>query len=402
MLDSIAKPSPFLEDRWDDSHAATLTPEELLLYRSNLLGADKRITNFGGGNTSAKLTETDPLTGEKVEVLWVKGRAATRLDEARRLLDALHGQARGAEDALPRASSTKTSMVGYLPHCTFNLNPRAASIDTPLHGFMPCATSITCIPTRSSRLPPRKNSKALTRRSSATRSAGCPGSRPGFELGLMARSDSPRQPAGRRASCSKATACSPGARLPRRCYETTLDIINKAIAWLAEQDRRQADLRRRGVASRSTPDERRAIAARTDAATSAGCIGEGRAQGRPFRRSARPCSNSSIRKDSRALAALGTSCPDHFLRTKIRPLVLDFDPAKPDVDDVAARLEPALEDYRADYAAYYERCKHADSPAMRDPNPVVYLVPGVGMITFAARQGDGAHRRPSSTSTPST
>ncbi len=368
--------SPLLSSRWDERHASTLTPPELLLYRSNLLGSDLRITNFGGGNTSAKLMERDPLSGQQVEVLWVKGSGgdlgSMKLDGFSTLyLDKLEGLKK-----LYRGPTHEDEMVGLLPHCTFNLNPRAASIDTPLHGFLPYKHVDHMHPDAVIAIAATTNSRALTKEVYGDSIGWLPWRRPGFELGLMLEKFARENP-----KAIGVVLESHGLFTwdndPRTCYETTIATINKAITWLAGKAGAKPAFGGAAV-SAETPEKRRAIAARLMPAIR-GLIGKplykvGNFDDAP---AALEFVNSKRLKE---LAALGTSCPDHFLRTKIRPLVIDY---AGDIDKTIAGLEAAVSAYRADYAVYYERCKHANSPAMRDPNAVVYLVPGVGMITFA-------------------
>ncbi|MCR4282487.1 MAG: bifunctional rhamnulose-1-phosphate aldolase/short-chain dehydrogenase [Bauldia sp.] len=368
--------SPLLQSRWDERHAATLTPPELLLYRSNLLGSDQRITNFGGGNTSAKLGGTDPLSGAEVTVLWVKGSggdlASMKLDGFATLyLDKLKGL-----KPLYRGPAHEDEMVALLPHCTFDLNPRAASIDTPLHGFLPYAHVDHMHPDAVIAIAASKNSRALTKEIYGDSVGWLPWRRPGFELGLtletLAR-DNPKAVGVVLESHGLFTWGSDG----RTCYETTIATINQAIAWLAAKTTAAPAFGGAAVAAEA-PAARRATAARLMLRIRGEIGGRERKVGHFDDAPAVLEFVDSRRLDE--LAALGTSCPDHFLRTKIRPLVVDY---AGDVDKALAGLENAIADYRAAYTAYYERCKHPDSPAMRDPNPVVYLVPGVGMITFA-------------------
>jgi rhamnulose-1-phosphate aldolase/alcohol dehydrogenase len=368
-----------LENRWDDAKAAGLDEPGKLLYRSNLLGADKRITNYGGGNTSAKVTETDPLTGQPVQVLWVKGSGGDvgtiKLDGFATLyqekLDALKGIYKGVED--------EDRMVGFLPHCTFNLNPRAASIDTPLHGFVPYKHVDHMHPDAIIAIAASKNSKELTKEIFGDEIGWLPWRRPGFQLGLDLEAFVKANPQAK-GVVLESHGLFTWADDAKACYELTLDVINRAIRWLAEKTEGKAAFGG-AVAQSLEPAERRAIAARLMPVIR-GLIGKAERKLGHFddQDAVLEFVNS---KNLRPLAALGTSCPDHFLRTKIRPLVLDFDPAKPDVEGVLAGLEKALEDYRADYTRYYETCKHDNSPAMRDPNPVIFLVPGVGMLSFA-------------------
>ncbi|MGQ8631374.1 bifunctional rhamnulose-1-phosphate aldolase/short-chain dehydrogenase [Agrobacterium sp. DKPNP3] len=371
--------SRLLESRWDDAYAKTLDEPGKLLYRSNLLGADKRITNYGGGNTSAKVLEVDPLTGEKVRVMWVKGSGGDvgtiKLDGFATLylekLEALKGIYKGVED--------EDRMVGFLPHCTFNLNPRAASIDTPLHGFVPYDHVDHMHPDAIIAIAASKNSKELTQQIFGDEIGWLPWRRPGFQLGLDLEAFVKANP-GAKGVVLESHGLFTWDNDAKACYELTLAIINKAIEWFAEKTEGKVIFG--GAVAKSLPiAERRAIAARL--------MPEIRGRiGREERKLGHFDDQDAVlefvnSKDLKPLGNLGTSCPDHFLRTKIRPLILDLDTANPDVDALTAALDAALEAYRADYTRYYEACRHDNSPKMRDPNPVIFLIPGVGMLSFA-------------------
>lgn len=368
-----------LQNLWDDTRAAGLSEPEQLLYRSNLLGSDKRVTNFGGGNTSAKVMQTDPLTGQMVEVLWVKGSGgdigSMKLDGFSTLymdkLRALKGLYRGVEH--------EDEMVDYLPHCTFNLNPRAASIDTPLHAYVPRRHVDHVHSDAIIAIAASANSKALTAEIFGDDIGWLPWKRPGYELGLWLERLATENP-GMRGCVLESHGLFTWGDDAKSCYLTTLEIINKAAAWL---EARMAGKPAFGGAALPTlpPEERQAIAARLMPAIR-GLISQDRHKVGHFDDS--PAVLEFVGSAMLgSLAPLGTSCPDHFLRTKIRPLVVAFDPAKPDLATTLNGLPTAIANYRADYAAYYDRCKHPNSPALRDPNAVVYLIPGVGMITFA-------------------
>ena len=349
-----------------------MSEPELLLYRSNLLGADKRITNYGGGNTSAKVMEADPLTGETGRSALGQGLGRRRrLDPARRLRDALHGQARGAEGPLPRASRSRTRWWAI------SRTARSTSTRAPPRSTRRCtptcraSTSTTCMPTRSSPSRPRRTRKALTSRSSATRSAGCRGSGPATSSGSGSRSSAARTRDARGVVLESHGLFTWGDDA-QSCYDTTIEVINRAIEWLEERTAGKPPFG--GTVATALPaEERRRIAARLMPAIR-GMVVEGRAHGRPFRRPGGGARVRQRRRTCRALAALGTSCPDHFLRTKIRPLVVDFDPAAPDLDATLAGLAGAVEAYRQDYAAYYERCRRAGQPG--DARPERRRLPG--------------------------
>ncbi|RUZ95947.1 bifunctional rhamnulose-1-phosphate aldolase/short-chain dehydrogenase [Mesorhizobium sp. M7A.F.Ca.US.006.01.2.1] len=375
-----------LANLWDEAKAHAMSGPELLVYRSNTLGSDKRVTNYGGGNTSSKIWERDPLTGEDVEVLWVKGSggdsASIKLDGFATLymdkLRALKGLYRGVEH--------EDEMVGFLPHCTFNLNPRAASIDTPLHAYVPKPFVDHMHPDAIIAIAAAKDSKALTKEIFGDAIGWLPWKRPGFELGLWLEKFCLEHPDAKGVILESHGLFTWGDT-PRECYETTISVINQAIEWF---ERRSEGVAIFGgeVVKALDATERRAIAAKLMPRIR-GLISEKSHKTGHFDDSAAVLEFVNSR-DLRPLAALGTSCPDHFLRTKIRPLVIEFDPAKPDVDAVIARLADDIAAYRVGYQAYYDSCKHPDSPAIRDPNAVVYLMPGVGMFTFA---GDKATAR---------
>lgn len=375
-----------LANLWDDAKAKGMSDPELLVYRSNTLGSDKRVTNYGGGNTSSKIWQKDPLTGENVEVLWVKGSggdsASIKLDGFATLymdkLRALKGLYRGVEH--------EDEMVGYLPHCTFNLNPRAASIDTPLHAYVPKPFVDHMHPDAIIAIAAAKDSRALTKEIFGDAIGWLPWKRPGFELGLWLEKFCVEHPAAKGVILESHGLFTWGDT-PRECYETTISVINQAIEWFERRSEGVAIFGGEVVKSLDAV-ERRAIAAKLMPRIR-GLISEKSHKLGHFDDSAAVLEFVNSR-DLRPLAALGTSCPDHFLRTKIRPLVIEFDPAKPDVDAVIARLADDIAAYRVGYQAYYDSCKHPDSPAIRDPNAVVYLMPGVGMFTFA---GDKATAR---------
>ena len=377
MLDK--EPQTRIRNAWDAAATAGMTEPEKLLYRSNLLGSDKRVTNYGGGNTSAKVRQTDPLTGESVEVLWVKGSGgdigSMKLDGFSTLymskLEALKGKYRGV--------AFEDEMVGYLPHCTFDLNPRAASIDTPLHAYVPFAHVDHVHSDAIIAIAASKNSQTLTQEIFGGEIGWLPWKKPGYELGLWLEKLAKDNP-GLRGAVLESHGLFTWADDAEACYATTLEIINTAAAWLEERSAGVPPFGGPAVPTLPT-DQRRAVAARLMPAIR-GLISKERHKVGHF--DDQPAVLEFVGSEAlETLAPLGTSCPDHFLRTKIRPLVLDFDPADPDLDATLATLPAAIEAYRADYAAYYDRCRKADSPALRDPNAVVYLVPGVGIITFA-------------------
>jgi len=375
-----------LEDRWDEAHAATLSPEMLLLYRSNLLGSDKRVTNYGGGNTSSKIPMTDPLTGETATVLWVKGSGG---DIGSMKLDGfatLYQDKLLALQALYQGPDAEDAMVGLYPHLTFNLNPRATSIDTPLHGLIHHPHVDHVHPDAIIAIAASEDSERLTQEIFGGTIGWIPWRRPGFELGLWLKRFVDENPEAKGVVLESHGLFTWGPT-QRACYETTIGTINRAIAWLAERSAGRPAFggaavqplepaARQALAAALMPRLRGLVSSRHEdgkTTTPLGHFDDGAAVLEFVCSTALP-----------DLAPLGTSCPDHFLRTKIAPLVLPFEPGRDTVETVLPRLEPALANYREEYAAYYARCRRRDSPAMRNPNPVVILIPGVGMITFAA------------------
>ncbi|MGH6798999.1 MAG: bifunctional rhamnulose-1-phosphate aldolase/short-chain dehydrogenase [Roseiarcus sp.] len=367
-----------LPDLWDDEHAASLDASGLLLYRSNLLGGDLRITNFGGGNTSAKLAASDPLTGAPTKVLWVKGSGgdigSMKLDGFATLcLDKLLSLR-----SVYRGLAHEDEMVALYSYCTFNLNPRATSIDTPLHGFVSHAHVDHVHADAVIAIAASENAEALTREIYGGELGFLPWQRPGFDLGLKLGAMAEANPNMKGVVLGGHGLFTWGPT-SKDCYRTTLEMINKAARWLGANAHGAAfggprvealsRAERRDVAARLLPAIRKHISA---SERKIGHFADAPA--------VLEFVNS---RDLKPLAALGTSCPDHFLRTKIRPLVLPYDPSARNLDAVIASLDKDLADYRADYTASYQRCKHPDSPAMRDPNAVIYLVPGVGLLSFA-------------------
>jgi rhamnulose-1-phosphate aldolase/alcohol dehydrogenase len=372
-----------LESHWTDAKAAALSEPELLLYRSNLLGSDLRITNFGGGNTSAKIADIDPLTNDATDVLWVKGSGG---DLGSMTLDGfatLYLEKLRCLRPLYKGLDHEDEMVGYLPHCTFNLNARAASIDTPLHTFIPHAHVDHMHPDSIIAIACANDSQALTKEIFEGRLDWLAWQRPGFDLGLKLGDLAEANP-----SLGGVILQGHGlftwADASKACYLKTLEMIQIATDWLDAKDIGAAFGERR-VVEPFDADERRQIASALMP------IIRGKiSQSSPKIGHFNDCQTvldfvNAARVDE--LAAIGTSCPDHFLRTKIRPLVLDIDPVTGSIEQAVTSatlsLDQQLESYRIEYGSYYERCRRETSPAMRDANAVVYLAPGIGMFTFA-------------------
>jgi rhamnulose-1-phosphate aldolase/alcohol dehydrogenase len=372
-----------LENKWDDDATGSLSEAELLQYRSNLLGSDLRITNYGGGNTSAKVDMTDPLSGNTETVLWVKGSGGDLGSMGLDGFSTLYLSKLEQLKSLYRGVEFEDEMVGYLPHCTFNLNPRAASIDTPLHAYIPHIHVDHMHPDAVIAIACTRNSKELTEEVFGGEIGWTGWQRPGFDLGLKLEEIAKSNPQLKGAILAGHGLFTWGDT-SKECYEITLATIQRASDWLAENNKAEAF---GGVRHAQLLDEaqRRRVATRLMPLLRGKIMGDQSKVGH-FNDTPEILQFANANQ-LEELAALGTSCPDHFLRTKICPLVVNFDPAATDVseaiDVTLEKLDEQVAAYRDNYSAYYERCKHDNSPAIRDPNAVVYLVPGVGMITFA-------------------
>jgi rhamnulose-1-phosphate aldolase/alcohol dehydrogenase len=375
---------------WDD-RAAPLDPVARLIYRSNLLGADQRITNTGGGNTSAKLEQSDPLTGESVPVLWVKGsggdlRTATKTNFASLYQDKLVGlqSVYGAAPEKGAKTPAEDAMVGRYPHCAFDLNPCAPSIDTPLHSFIPARHVDHMHPNAVIAVAASKRGKELTREIFGDEVAWTDWQRPGFELGLQLQDLCRKRPGLKGAILGQHGLIS-WADDDRSCYDLTLDLIEKMARFIASKDKGSKTFG--GQRHEALPESARDALLADLLPWLRGKLSASR---RVFATiQATPAVLQFVNSaDAPRLAELGTSCPDHFLRTKIKPLLVDWSPKTEDGAALRQRLEVGLGEYRKDYAAYYERCKRPDSPAMRDPNPTVILIPGVGMIAWGKSKSE--------------
>jgi rhamnulose-1-phosphate aldolase/alcohol dehydrogenase len=385
----MAQPFRHVNYLWDDAKAATLDPVGRLVYRSNLLGSDQRITNTGGGNTSSKLPGKDPLTGKEIGVLWVKGSGGDLRTSTRENFSSLYqDRLIGLRDAyLTRAdkglkSAAEDDIVGMYAHATYNLNPRAPSIDTPLHSFLPGRHIDHMHPVAIIAIAASANCERLTREIFGGRMAYVPWMRPGFELGLAMQGIVEASPA--------ITAIMMGQHGfiswdedDKECYGVTLRFIEEAAAYI----------------------EAKYAAKGGDAAAFGGArhVAMGEAASRALLSSILPWLRGQVSReknliatvqagkgvlrfvnsrDAARLAELGTSCPDHFLRTKIKPLYVDWDPQSGDAAALKEKLSSGLEQYRKDYASYYAKCRRPGSPAMRDPNPTVVLIPGIGLVAW--------------------
>ena len=370
---------------WDDAKAAQLDPVARLVYRSNLLGADGRITNTGGGNTSSKISTPDPLTSANVEVLWVKGsggdlRTSKRENFSSLYMDKLRGLQPTYLNTAQRGPKTpvEDAMVAMYNHCTFNLNPRASSIDTPLHAFVPFQHVDHMHPNAAIAIAAAKNSAALTQAIYGDDVIWTPWQRPGFDLGLELQAVYAAHPTAKGVILGSHGLIN-WANDDKECYELTLDLIERAAKYIDSKDKGEqtfggqkyaglAEAKRHAILAELLPWLRGRV---SQFKRFIGTVQEDAAILR-FVNSA----------DAPRLAELGTSCPDHFLRTKIKPLYVAWDTQSGDINSLKQGLDTGIAQYRKDYAAYYEQHKHANSPAMRDPNPTVILIPGLGMIAW--------------------
>ncbi|MBC7892965.1 MAG: bifunctional rhamnulose-1-phosphate aldolase/short-chain dehydrogenase, partial [Sphingobacteriaceae bacterium] len=367
---------------WDEAEAARLAGDEvaLLIYRSNLLGADLRLTNYGGGNTSCKVLETDPLSGQPTQVMWVKGSGGDLGTLKKSGLAALYMDRLQALKNRYRGLEFEDEMVELFNHCIFDLSSKAPSIDTALHAFLPFAHVDHLHPDAAIAIAAAKDGERITRELFDGQIGWVPWRRPGFELGLELERCLAENP-GIRGIMLGSHGLFTWGDTAYESYVNTLEVIERCADYLEENYGKKGPVF--GGQTVEIVENHRRQAAQLAPVLRGFCSSETRMVGH-FSDDERVLQfiNSD---DLTRLAPLGTSCPDHFLRTKIQPLVLDLAPAA-DLSDVAAlkeKLAPAFEAYRRVYTDYYETCKHANSPALRDPNPVVILWPGVGMFTFA-------------------
>ena len=380
MTTTAAPALKYLEDRWDDKIASTLDEPELLRYRSNLLGSDLRITNFGGGNTSSKITEIDPLSGESVKVLWVKGSGGDVGSIKRSGFATLYLDKVLALENSYRGVQFEDEIVGLYPLAAFRANPVAASIDTPLHGFLPYPHVDHLHPDWGIALAAAANGEekmAEFNREFNHKMVWLPWQRPGFELAMMMKRLVASNP-----DCDGIVLGGHGlftwGQTQRESYLNTITIIDQLGQFISahgekvgtkifggqtqpvREDRREIAIAILPYLRGRLGAKRRAIASYSDSEDVLGFV------------------NSA---DARELAFLGTSCPDHFIRTKIRPMFVPWVEGA-SVDDLKTQITASLKTYREDYESYYDAHALPDSPALRDASPTVVLIPGVGMFSF--------------------
>ncbi|TWF42723.1 rhamnulose-1-phosphate aldolase/alcohol dehydrogenase [Chitinophaga polysaccharea] len=369
---------------WDEATAAAMAGDEvaLLIYRSNLLGADLRLTNYGGGNTSCKAMAKDPLTGEPVEVMWVKGSGGDLGTLRRSGLAALYTDRLRSLQHIYKGIAYEDEMVELFNHCIYDLSSKAPSIDTPLHGFLPFKHIDHLHPDAAIAIAAAKDGKRITQELFNGTIGWVPWQKPGFDLGLQLKQCLDENP-GIRGIMLGSHGLFTWGDTAYESYINTLEVIERCAEYLeANMGRHKPVFGGQAIASLEEA-QRHSQAAALAPVLRGYCSSQQKMVGH-FTDDARVLEfiNSN---DLHRLAPLGTSCPDHFLRTKISPLVLNLAPEAnlSDVPAVKAALEPLFDAYRQMYTDYYNTCKHPNSPAMRDPNPVVILYPGVGMFTFA-------------------
>lgn len=373
---------------WDDAKAAELAGDEvaLFIYRSNLLGADLRLTNYGGGNTSVKITDKDPLTGNTTEVMWIKGSGGDIGTLKKSGCAALYMDRLRSLENVYRGLEFEDEMVELFNHCIFDLASKAPSIDTPLHGFLPFAHIDHLHPDAAIAIAAAKDGKKITNELFNGEIGWVEWQRPGFDLGLKLRACL-EEAAAKGITLRGIMLGSHGlftwGDTSYESYINTLEVIEKCAEYLEANYGKTRPVFGGAKIESLSAEDRQKQAAKL-APVLRGFCSSYRTMVGHFTDDERVLEfiNSN---DLDKLAPLGTSCPDHFLRTKISPLVLTLAPDE-DLSDVAAlkeKLLPGFVAYRELYTDYYETCKHPNSPAMRDPNPVVILYPGVGMFTFS-------------------
>lgn len=369
---------------WDDQKAAAIKDNEvdLLIYRSNLLGADLRLTNYGGGNTSCKAMAKDPLTGKDVEVMWVKGSGGDIGTLKRSGLAALYVDRLRSLTNVYRGLANEDEMVELFNHCIYDLASKAPSIDTPLHAFLPFRHIDHLHPDAAIAIAAARDGKKITQELFKGTIGWVDWQRPGFDLGLKLKKCLDDNP-GIRGIMLGSHGLFTWGDTAYESYVNTLEVIETCAAYLEVNYGKKGPVFGGSTLVAATYDQRKAQAARLAPILRGFCSSQTRMVGH-FTDDERVLEfiNSN---DLGRLAPMGTSCPDHFLRTKISPLVLSLKPNEDltNTSGIKERLAPAFDTYRALYKEYYELCKHPNSPAMRDANPVVILYPGIGMFTFA-------------------
>ncbi|MDT0651452.1 bifunctional aldolase/short-chain dehydrogenase [Autumnicola edwardsiae] len=380
----MEKTFQYVDYLWEEKKAEELGDDQvaLFLYRSNILGSDLRITNYGGGNTSCKTIERDPLTNDEVEVMWVKGSGGDIGTLTREGIAGLYTDRLRNLKNVYRGIEDEDRMVGLFYHCIYDLNSKAPSIDTPLHGLLPFKHIDHLHPDALIAVAAAKDSEKITQEIWGNTMGWVPWQRPGFDLGLQLEKCLEENP-GIRGIVLGSHGLFTWGETSYECYLNSLEVIETASEYIENKIKQNGEgfggqklkslpsAERKDKAAKLIPllrglasSENKMIGHYTDDDTVLEFI------------------NSN---DLARLAPMGTSCPDHFLRTKIQPLILNLDTSEDisNTDEAFKKLEPAFDKYREQYKEYYENCKHSNSPAMRDPNPVIIIYPGVGMFSFA-------------------
>ena len=369
---------------WDKKKVESIGEDQLalFLYRSNILGADLRITNFGGGNTSCKTIEKDPITNKGVEVMWIKGSGGDIGTLKRNGIAGLYNQRLHDLKKVYRGLDYEDEMVALFNHCIYDLDSRAPSIDTPLHGLLPFKHIDHLHPDALIAIAAAEDSEKITKEIWGDTMGWVPWQRPGFDLGLQLENCLNENP-GIRGIVLGSHGVFTWGDTSYESYINSLEVIEVASQYIEDKIAQRGAVFG-GQKMNSLEKTKRMSQASILAPILRGlCSSEQHMIGH-FTDDTKVLEfiNSN---DLNRLAPMGTSCPDHFLRTKIKPLILALNP-EDDLTDTSAVLEiitPSFEQYRKDYQEYYDSCKRSDSPAIRDANPVVILYPGVGMFTFA-------------------
>ncbi len=369
---------------WDDAVAASMVGDEvaLLVYRSNLLGADLRLTNYGGGNTSCKANAIDPVSGKESEVMWVKGSGGDLGTMKRNGLAALYVDRFRSLKNVYRGLDHEDEMVALFNHCIYDLDSKAPSIDTPLHGFLPFKHIDHLHPDAAIAIAAAKDGEQITKELFGGKIGWVKWQKPGFDLGLQLKQCLDENP-GIRGIMLGSHGLFTWGDTAYESYINTLEVIEICANYLEEKISKQTAVFGGQKLQSLDATNSLNVAAAIAPVLRGFCSSQTKMIGH-FTNDTRVLefvnSNDLVR-----LAAMGTSCPDHFLRTKISPLVLNLaiDEDLLDIEKLKAKISPLFDAYREMYAQYYNNCKHPNSPAIRDANPVVILYPGVGMFTFA-------------------
>jgi len=383
-MSTVSKQFKHVSYLWDEAVSESMKDDEvaLLIYRSNLLGADLRLTNYGGGNTSCKAMAKDPLTGNEAEVMWVKGSGGDLGTLKKNGLAALYVDRLSSLKNVFRGLEHEDEMVELFNHCIFDLDSRTPSIDTPLHGFLPFKHIDHLHPDAAIAIAAAKDGKKITKELFNGTIGWVDWQRPGFDLGLKMKQCLDENP-GILGIMLGSHGLFTWGDTAYESYINTLEVIERCAQYLEDNYGKKRPVFG-GQKIQPLPGEKQIQNAAALAPVLRGfCSSQTKMVGH-FTADERVLEfiNSN---DLLKLAPMGTSCPDHFLRTKICPLVLNLetDENLNDVDVIKEKLKPQFEAYREMYTDYYNKCKHHDSPAMRDANPVVLLYPGIGMFTFA-------------------